>query len=171
MDAKRYRSSFSTGILRSTIALSAVLLLAACFIFYQLLNTSIGSVLWWSLLLPFAFIVFSLLYAFASQITGLYITDDTVVIKKMLGQITIRRDEIKQVQAKHNMLHDIRLWGISGLFGHIGLFGNRASGRYHAYIKNSKTLVFIETSGKNYVVSCDDATEVIENLRFRSQGS
>lgn len=41
-------------------------------------------------------------------------------------------------------MRDIRLWGISGYFGHIGLFRSGDSGNYKAFVKNGNEMVEIK---------------------------
>lgn len=62
-------------------------------------------------------------------------------------------------------MYDIRLWGISGLFGHIGWFWSLGSGKYFALVKNGDNMFVIETyDNKRYVVSCDNPSKAMERL-------
>lgn len=62
-------------------------------------------------------------------------------------------------------MSDVRLWGISGLFGHIGLFWNSNIGKYYAFVKDGNSMLEIKTRRKCYVISCDDYTQVVSLLQ------
>lgn len=60
---------------------------------------------------------------------------------------------------------DVRVCGISGLFGHLGLFWNKNGGIYRAYVKNGNNMIEIKTIDKTYVISCDNHEELLKALR------
>ena len=62
------------------------------------------------------------------------------------------------------MAADLRVCGISGLFGHIGYFRHRTRGIYRAYVKDGDSMIEISTHSKIYVVSCDDCMQVVDLL-------
>jgi len=106
-----------------------------------------------------------LLYSFGSQIKYISLKEDSVIIKKMFGQVVINRRDILQIHHKKSITSDVRLWGISGLFGHIGLFWSKNTGRYSAFVKDGNSMIEIKTKGKCYVVSCDDYDQVLHLLK------
>lgn len=165
MEVQKFTSSFSKGMLWSTILISLVIWGALICTIHAFMNTNSENVMWHAFLLTILIFVVTYLYAFTNQIKGLDITNEAVVIKKMIGCVTIPLNSIAHVSSKHSMNTDIRLWGISGLFGHIGLFSNQAMGRYHAYAKDGNNLITIETKDKNYVVSCNNAKNVVTILQ------
>lgn len=103
-------------------------------------------------------------YAYVSQIKGIKVASGHLIIKKKIGEITIKTDDIRYIRHKKDILWDIRLWGISGLFGHFGWFWNQRSGSYFAIANNGNNLIEIKTSNKCYVVSCDRYEEVLKLL-------
>lgn len=152
-------------MLWSTILCSILIFVALIPTIYAFAEASTGSPMWYSMLSVIVVLAVAYLYAVAAQIMGLHVTENAVIIKKMAGRIVIPRNDIVSVCRKHHMMADIRLWGISGLFGHIGLFSNYASGKYHAYAKDGNNLIAIETTKRRYVVSCDNADEVVRILQ------
>lgn len=103
-------------------------------------------------------------YAYASQIKGIEVTSEHLFIKKKIGEIAIKTDCIQYIRHKKDIMWDVRLWGISGLFGHFGWFWNQRNGNYFAIANNGNNLVEIKTANKCYVVSCDRYEELLELL-------
>lgn len=103
-------------------------------------------------------------YAYASQIKGIEVTSEHLFIKKKIGEIAIKTDSIQYIRHKKDIMWDVRLWGISGLFGHFGWFWNQRSGNYFAIANNGNNLVEIKTANKCYVVSCDHYEELLKLL-------
>lgn len=101
-------------------------------------------------------VVLTLLYAIIFQIQYIGLTEEYLIIKKMVGKVTIPRCDILQIQYKKSLMFDLRLWGISGLFGHLGWFWNRNTGKYFAFVKDGNSMLEIKTKGKCYVISCND---------------
>lgn len=161
---KRFKSSYSKCMALSTCLLLALLAFAICTIVDNLLTMPIGSFSFILALMVLCFILASLFYAFLSQIRYVCLTEDSVVIKKMFGRIFISRADILRVCYKKSLLYDVRLCGISGLFGHIGLFRNSKSGRYYACVNNGSAMLEIKTIDKCYVISCDDYMQVLNIL-------
>jgi hypothetical protein len=77
----------------------------------------------------------------------------------------IPRNEIVQTSHKECMRGDVRLFGVGGLFGRIGWFWNKSIGRYLAFVKDGNSLIEIKTSGRTYVVSCDNYEQVLINIK------
>lgn len=165
MEIKKITCSFSAEMLLSTILLSIIILGALAYVTYNFINTNIGDFLWYVKLSIILILIATYLYAFTAQIRALYITNETVIIKKVTGRIAIHRNDIVRVYQKRSMMTDVRLCGISGLFGHIGLFYNKNIGRYYANAKDGNNLIAIVTQKKVYVISCDNANKVISVLQ------
>lgn len=152
-------------MLWSTIFLNLVILGAMIYTIYVFVNTNSRNMMWYVTLFIILILVVTHLYAFMNQIRGLTITNEAVIINKMIGSITIPFNSIVRVSSKRSMKTDIRLWGISGLYGHLGLFSNKTIGMYHAYAKDGSNLITIETGDNNYVVSCDNSKNVLAILQ------
>ncbi len=164
MKMEKFKSSYSKSMLLATWFILIVLLFAAGVIISQLNKVSVGSLNFVGFVAVLCLVLGSMVYAFMSQITYLCLTEDSLIIKKKFGQITIPRKDILEVKYKKSINQDIRAWGISGLFGHIGWFWNKATGRYFALVKDGDSMLEIKTTGKCYVVSCDDYKEVLKLL-------
>lgn len=161
---EKFKSSYSKPMLLATLFLLIVLLFAMGVIMGQLNKVPAGSLSFVGLIAVVCFGLGSMVYAFMSQITYLCLTEDSLIIKKKFGQIIIPRKDILEVEYKKSINQDIRAWGISGLFGHIGWFWNKATGRYFALVKDGDSMLEIKTTGKCYVVSCDDYKKVLKLL-------
>lgn len=161
---KKFKSSYSKGMLLSTCLLLVILAFAVYVAMDQLVNLPMGSLNFMGIAIVLCFVLGTILYAFASQIMYVCLTDKEVIIKKRIGQIVIPRNDIVEVSHKRTLGADLRVWGISGLFGHLGYFWNKDTGRYLAYVKDGNSLLEIKTKGKCYVVSCDDYNQVLNAL-------
>lgn len=162
---KRYKTSYSNGMILSSIVFSLFLLLALYFIYSQLLELSVESASFVWRFLVMIFIIGTLIYAFIVQPQSLILLEDRMVLKRVLGELVIPYNEIIEVDRKKTLLYDVRLCGISGLFGHSGLFWNRDTGRYIALVKDGTSMIRIRTSKKTYVISCDNSDDVINELK------
>lgn len=157
-----FKSSFSRGMFVSTIVCCLILFyfIGHAVFHLSMLNWSLSEGMsYWLLLVV---LLAGLLYAFCAQIVSVVITDDKIMIQKRWGKIEIRRADIVRVGVKSKMLFDLRLCGIGGLFGYIGLFYNSNLGTYSACANNGNRLLVISTTSKTYVVSCDQHKEVLE---------
>lgn len=94
----------------------------------------------------------------------LEVSEQQVIIHRFLGKVVIYRNDILCVKRKKSMNKDVRTFGSGGLFGCLGYFYSFAEGKYFAYVRDVKTMVYIQTKGKNYVVSCDEPDEFIKML-------
>lgn len=116
----------------------------------------------------FAVLAFSMLfmmgYLAGIQPHYLEISDQQVVIHRFLGKVAINRNDILFIKRKKSMNKDVRTFGSGGLFGCLGYFYSFAEGKYFAYVRDVKTMVYIQTKGKNYVVSCDEPDEFVSML-------
>lgn len=161
---KKFNSSYSKTMMLTTCLLLIVLLFAIYIIIDQMTDLPVNSFNFVGVSAALCFVLITLLYSFISQIEYVCLTDENVIIKKMLGKITISRCDILKVRHKKSLMSDVRLWGISGLFGHIGLFWNMSTGKYCAFVKDGNSMLEITTKRKCYVVSCDDYTQVLDLL-------
>ncbi|MCD8317589.1 MAG: PH domain-containing protein [Paraprevotella sp.] len=160
-----FKSSYSKGMLTFTIVLLCIffyVIYRMCLLLPQYTSNTTGFL---AICLSILVIAGVIVYAFTQQIESINITPDNLVIKKKIGKVIIKLDEIQSIRHKKDILRDIKLWGISGLFGHFGWFWNPETGRYFAIANNGNTLIEIRTSNKCYVVSCDRYEEVIQLLK------
>lgn len=161
---KKFKSSFSSGMLLSTCIVTVVLLYAIYVIALRIPVSSVGSWQFWMAVAALCIIIAAIFHGFVSQIEYVGLTENSLVIQKKVGKITLPFSDIRQVRYKKSLMRDIRLWGISGYFGHIGLFRSGDSGNYKAFVKNGNEMVEIKTDNQTYVVSCDDCGQLLEVL-------
>lgn len=161
---RKFISSYSKAMLFSSILLTIVVLLGIYLVSLKMINNPICSYSFVVALVALSVLVITFIYAFVSQIEYIGVTEERFVIKKKLGQISFPRTDIISVRYKKSIMSDVRLFGISGLFGHIGLFWNSQVGRYHAFVNNGNSMLEIRTTKHNYVVSCNEFQSVLEIL-------
>ncbi len=91
----------------------------------------------------------------------------TLSIKRVCFSKNIPYNEIEYI-ARYNPQADARICASGGFFGYIGIFCNRQTGYYFAYMGDLDEAVFIETvNGKRYVVSCEDPDMLVSEIRNR----
>ena len=163
---KHFQSTFSNAMLVSTILVCLLLVYALYVMVVQLPQFSHTSFTFWGIALAFCFVVWTMLYAFSHQIKEVVISESELVIKKMLGSIIIPIKDIEGVALKQSIGSDIRIWVISGLFGHIGWFQNKQEGRYFALVKDGNSMLTIKTKNNGcYVFSCQDHLKAMSLLK------
>lgn len=167
MIMKKFKSSFSSGMLLSTYIVTILLLYAIYVIALRIPVSSVGSWQFWMAVAALCIIIAAMFHGFVSQIEYVGLTENSVVIQKRVGKITIPFNDIRQVRYKKSLVRDIRLWGISGYFGHIGLFRSGDTGNYKAFVKNGNAMIEIKTVNQTYVVSCDGYEQLLEILNKR----
>ncbi|MCS7122324.1 MAG: PH domain-containing protein [Archaeoglobaceae archaeon] len=88
-----------------------------------------------------------------------------LVIKKVLGQVVVPYDKIKEVFFFERFnWKTIRVFGSGGLFGWFGLFYIEKIGKVWVYARRRKDLVLIKAD-KNYLIAPEDPKRFIENLK------
>ena len=159
------KSSFSKRMLLSTTVFCVMFGFALAYMFLQLTNEKQTSSVRVIIFLAFVLVCCSIVHAFCSQIKNVQIDNEYLVVKKMCGKLVIPISEISEVGRKKKLMYDIRLFGIGGLFGYIGLFRGNDIGRYCAYVNNGNNAFYIKKSdGKCYVVSCNQVDQVLSLL-------
>lgn len=167
---EKFKSSYSKSMLLATCILVVVMLHLIYKFVFRVMTTPVNSLDFFVYGGALGLLVFTFLYAYISQIRDVCIAENEVIIRKGVGKINLPVDEIRDVRFKGSLSTDIRLLGISGLFGHIGLFWNKNSGKYIALVKDGKSTVEIRTDDKIYVISCDDYKRfmnVLDECRFK----
>ncbi len=162
---KEFKSTYSKGMLWTTILFVTLIGYFIVRFTYKMLLIPVQSYSFWVYAFVLIALVAALLHAFLFQIISVSITEKEIVVKKMYGHIIILRSEILEVRHKKSILRDIRVWGIGGLFGQIGLFWNSDVGRYWAYVNNGQNMIEIKTTKNCYVISCDNYDEAMELLK------
>ena len=162
---KHFKSTFSNAMLVSTILVCHLLVYALYTMVVQMPQYSYTSITFWGISLAFCLVVGTMIYAFAQQLKTVTITDTEIIMQKMFGNIIIPINEVQEVCPKQHIASDIRVCGISGLFGHIGWFSNKQTGRYFALVKDGDAMLTIRTNkNKCYVISCQDHLQAMDLL-------
>lgn len=161
---KKFKSSYSTGMVVATILLMLLMVYGIYRLAIQMQKYPMDSWQFIVALIAASIIIVSVVYAFVSQIEYVGLTENDLIIQKKVGKIVLPLNNVVRIRHKKSIIMDIRLWGISGLFGHIGLFRNGDVGNYIAFVKDGNSMLEIKTTTKTYVVSCDKYNEVLEIL-------
>ena len=162
---KHFKSHLSKPMLVSTILVCSLLVYALYTMIIQMMQFPFISPSFGGIFLVFCFVFFTLIYAFTQQIQDISITETDLIIKKICGNIIIPIQDIQAVFPKRSIVYDIRIWGISGLFGHIGWFWNKQIGRFFALVKDGNSMLVIKTKdNKCYVVSCQNHLQAMNLL-------
>jgi Bacterial PH domain len=106
-------------------------------------------------------------FSYAYSTRGYAVSDQTLTIKRLIGDIHIPLDRIRRVRvaAGEDLSGCIRLWGSGGLFGYYGLYRTAGLGKSTWYVTNrSKALVLI-TETKTIVVSPNEQDGFLEAIR------
>ena len=161
-----FKSPFSIGMLVSTVLLSSIIVYALYIMLVKLSQSSYTSPVFWGIILAFCCCVWALYYAFSNQIREVIVTESELIIKKMYGRIIIAKEDIVEVVPKKSLYGDMRLWGISGLFGYIGWFSNKQIGRYFALVSDGNSMLAIKTKKNEcYVISCQNHLKLMELIK------
>lgn len=161
---KKFKSSFSIGLLCTTCVMAIVLLAAAAMAAFRLMNGQNGTGLTIALYACILFVFATFIYSYFNQIRQVEVTAGKVVIRKAHGAITIPRKEILYARHRKTLARAVKSWGVYGLFGLNGEFWEDRTGLFSVMVKDTKSLVEIKTANKCYVVSCDRYEELLELL-------
>ena len=147
---RKFKSSYSIGLLCTTWFMSFILLTAAATATCRLMKGQTGIGLAVALYACICLVIVAFIYSYFNQIKQVEVTADKVVIRKVYGAITIPRA--------------IKSWGVYGLFGLTGEFWEDKTGQFTVAVKDTQSLIEIKTSNQCYVVSCDRYEEVLKLL-------
>jgi len=114
-----------------------------------------------------AIFAFVLVAAFAWAPTGYAISDGAIVIARLIGDVRIPVDGIRDVRAAtaDDFRGCIRLFGSGGLFGYYGIFRTSKLGKCAWYMTHrDRTIVIVGDSG-TAVVSPDDVDGFVAAVR------
>lgn len=95
---------------------------------------------------------------------GYSITEQNILIKRLLSDITIAGSDIQSMEEVEKPDIGLRVWGSGGFFGYLGIFmlGDSYARLYCTRLKN---IVLIKTSKRNYLISPDDPREFLAKWR------
>ena len=106
-------------------------------------------------------LVFALAYAHSPR--GYAIVDRSIVVKRLIGNVRIPLDAIREVRSatRDDFRAALRLWGSGGLFGYYGVFQTACLGKSTWYITNQNRSVVVVTGSKTTLFSPDDVAGFI----------
>jgi hypothetical protein len=81
------------------------------------------------------------------------ITEESIEINRMVGNLIIRRDEIKSIQLVDKLEVWRRIWASGGLFGYFGLFSLKGGKKAKVYTTRWNQVLLIKTKKKVYAIS------------------
>src|SRR4051812_2274670 len=124
-------------------------------------------------ILMLALIALLLVATYAWSPTGYAITEGTVVVKRLMGNVRISLDEVRDVRAAnaHDLSGAIRLFASGGLFGHFGIFRTSGLGRCTWYVTDRNRAVVLVTKSGTMLFSPDDVAGFIAYSQSRLANS
>lgn len=158
-----YKSDYQPVMKRMEFWLKAILLVAGLvFLAKSYLMQSVSDKLL-SLLLAITLLsIFVYMLVVIPQ--AICLGEKQLFIKRAFNKKSIVYSSIKKVIPYNEVQSDIRYFGSNGFLGYIGVMGSTQYGRYYSYVKNAKQQVLILTTGKSYLLSCDDRDSFIKEL-------
>lgn len=108
-----------------------------------------------------------LFFTFAFSPRQYSIQDRSIVVKRLIGNVTIPLDGIREarVATADDLRGAYRLWANGGLFGYYGLFSTSKLGKCWWYVTNRKNAVVVVTEQKTVLFSPDDVDGFLAALR------
>lgn len=138
----------------------SMLAILGCVIF--LLDISV-----WSLF-GVIIILSAIMYAIYWAPNFIRITDDALILHKLLGRLTFPFDKIKTIDIYQLEGTHARLCGSGGLFGYTGLFYNKQIGKYSSYVGSYRQIFLITmANGKKYLLSCENRDQVVSLVKAK----
>lgn len=95
------------------------------------------------------------------------LTEDRLILTKGASRLTLRYADIQDVRMYDpRSTGNIRVFGIGGIFGYVGRYYNRDIGYYTSYVGDYSQAFLLETrTRKKYLLSCDRAARMVEEIR------
>jgi hypothetical protein len=151
------KNRWSTGVILITFISLLFIIGGVVFI---LLSHAPSVVLQWGIA---GVIIVPVLWVATWTPISLSLRGDQLVMKQLIGGITIPVDTIENIQPIDStwLKGSIRLFGSGGLFGFLGRFRNSTLGRYTMYVTAQKNLLLIQTPDKTYVFNARQSAELI----------
>jgi Ca2+/Na+ antiporter len=161
---KEFTATMDKTVKKST--LFSLLMFVLIFIYFLYISMQSGNYLATILFLILAFLSYLLPLLFRPQ--KYIITDNELEIKRTVGSVKIRLEDIKKVERiDETALRGIkRVFGSGGIFGYFGIFKNKELGTMRLYTTRKDERVYILTSeGKNIIISPDNSEEFVQALK------
>ena len=121
-----------------------------------------------SIILLAVVLIFAYLVPFLYRPIKYVITNDELIIVRLIKPYKIRLNEIKKVEpiSKEDLKGTVRVFGSGGAFGYFGKFRNKKYGTMTFFTTRTDNRVYILTSeGKNIIISPDDSENFVSSLK------
>ena len=156
---------WSTTVKIITIVVSILILIVIRKLYNRLMINSSNYILWCVIFIIVSICGFFILNAPVSIV----LQEDKLILKKILGNNTIRYTDISDIERYNLRTTDIRLLGSGGFFGFVGIFYSNNLGRYLSYVGDTGQAFLIKVkNGKKYVFSCEDPDLVIKKVKEKT---
>jgi hypothetical protein len=109
--------------------------------------------------------VYLITYGFSTKAYEL--TQNEVIIRRLLGNVKIKRSEITSVEIieKEQMGWIIRTFGVGGLFGYWGKFSSSKLGSMTWYATRKNRIILIKTiNNKRFVITPDEMEQFVSDF-------
>ena len=139
-----------------------ILLLAVTYWNYYVIGA------WGSFLIPV--VLFALIYAAYLSPIKIIITDDVIILRKMIGKKIFWIKDIESIKPHQLKGSNVRTCGCGGVFGYTGNYYNKGIGKYISYVGNyDQTFLITMNTGKKYLLSCQDSEKFTEIINTKIQ--
>ncbi len=112
-------------------------------------------------------VVAVLVGAALSAVRGYEITDEAVVIKRLIWTTRLPRSGLTDARRVTLRWPQWRLFGNGGMFAFSGWFRSSSVGTYHGFFTDPARAVVLEYGKKRYVVSPDEPQRFVEAVSTR----
>ncbi|MDD2798631.1 MAG: PH domain-containing protein [Bacteroidales bacterium] len=106
---------------------------------------------------------FVLIGSFAFTPLYVEVTEDSLIIKRVLGALIIPRKDIRAIHP-YPKRPALRKFGSGGFFGYLGWFSNSEVGNYFSYSTDENNQIMIITPKRKYVISCENREELLRKF-------
>lgn len=104
------------------------------------------------------------LFAFAFRPISYSVTNEDIVVNRLLFNVRIKKAEIRRVElvAKERVRRSIRTFGVGGLFGYYGKFANFDLGRMTWYAtRRDRTVLITTTDDRKIIITPNDPEKFV----------
>jgi hypothetical protein len=159
---------FTTSLDQSTkITTSAVLVLIVGIVGFSIYK--IGQTDQQILLISIIPIIIICLIAYSFRPNNYSVSEDKLLIHRMIGDVKIMRSEIQSVEIidESKVRNSIRTFGSGGFFGSYGKFWNSTLGKMTWYVTRKDNFVLVITNDeKKILLTPDEPEEFVAFLKF-----
>lgn len=99
---------------------------------------------------------------------SIIVTQNQLLIRRFFTSKNVPLNEIVSVEIYSGSTRFLKVCGSGGMFGFYGWYKNKELGRFFIYATNLKELICITLiSGKKYMISCEDARNMYNEIHHR----